>query len=252
MMHTPSEQVLLRVFLRTTDQHHLLPAYQQMVERARRRKMSGATVLPGIVGFGGSGVVHDSGVGISQNLPVIVEMIDGPAAIAAFVEEELGRIMTSGIATLERAHVVWWQGGGQAGPRLAVAGAITPLSTVPQFERSFAMQTDGLLLRIFIGESDTRGADGELLYKMIVNKAREAGLKGATVLRGSMGFGANSVLHTAKVLELSSDLPIVIEIVDERAKIEGFLPFLEGAVGDGMITMEDVRILAWRGGGVTG
>jgi PII-like signaling protein len=128
-----------------------------------------------------------------------------------------------------------------------VAGTIAPLSTVPEFERSFAMQTDGLLLRIFIGESDRRGEGGELLYKMIVNKAREAGLKGATVLRGSMGFGANSVLHTAKVLEMSSDLPIVIEIVDERAKIEGFLPFLEGTVSDGMITMEDVRIVAWKG-----
>jgi PII-like signaling protein len=247
-MQTPSEQILLRVFLRTTDQHHLLPAYQQVVERSRRRGMAGATVLPGIVGFGGSGVVHDSGVGISQNLPVVVELIDGPAAIAAFVQEELGRIMSSGIATLERAHVVWWQGGGQAGRKLAVAEGITPLSTVPSFDRSFAMQTDGLLLRIFIGESDRRGEGGELLYKLIVNKAREAGLKGATVLRGSMGFGANSVLHTAKVLEMSSDLPIVVEIVDERAKIEGLLPFLEGTVSDGMITMEDVRIVAWRGG----
>jgi PII-like signaling protein len=248
-MKTPSEQILLRVFLRTTDQYHLLPAYQQVVDRARRRKMSGATVLPGILGFGGGGVVHDSGVGISQNLPVIVEIVDGAEAITGFVDEELRKIMNSGIATLERAHVVWWQRGGEAGreeAKLAVAGAIAPLSTVPQFERSDAMQTDGLLLRIFIGESDERGAKGELLYKLIVNKAREVGLKGATVLRGSMGFGANSVLHTAKVLELSSDLPIVIEIVDERAKIESFLPFLEGVVSDGMITMEDVRIVAWR------
>lgn len=102
----------------------------------------------------------------------------------------------------------------------------------------------GVLLRIFIGESDTW--KGQPLFEAIIHKAREAGLAGGTVLRGSMGFGANSVLHTNKVLVLSTDLPIVIEIVDSREKIDTLLPALDDMVQEGMITMEEVRILAYR------
>jgi uncharacterized protein len=106
---------------------------------------------------------------------------------------------------------------------------------------------DGILLRIFTGESDT--ADGphpQPLYKAIVQKARELGLAGATVLRGAMGFGANTVLHTAKVLEMSTDLPIVIELVDREENIRKLLPYLDSVVAEGMITMESVRILLYR------
>src|SRR5438105_252618 len=102
----------------------------------------------------------------------------------------------------------------------------------------------GQLLRIFIGESDTW--HGEPLYRAIVLKARELGLAGATVLRGPMGFGANSRLHTTKLLELSTDLPIVIEIVDAANKIQSLLPFLDEAVGEGLITIEGVRVLRYR------
>src|SRR2546426_12530893 len=105
----------------------------------------------------------------------------------------------------------------------------------------------GKLLRIFIGESDRW--HHQPLYEAIVLKARELGLAGATVLRGPMGFGANSRLHTTRILELSADLPIVIEIVDEPAKIESLLPFLDEAVAEGLITIEDVRVLHYRGSG---
>jgi uncharacterized protein len=250
-MITPSEQLLLRIYLRTTDQSHFVPTYQRLVQQASAQKLRGATVLKGILGFGESRTLHDSALHFSENLPAIVEIVDSPAAITNFIATTLSPMLTSGLATLERAHVLHWQlRSTQDKNPLAIAPAITPLSTIPStLIRSGTMQapTDGLLLRIFIGESDTHPA-GEPLYKLIVNKARELGLKGATVLRGSMGFGANSVLHTAKVLELSSDLPIVIEIVDQKEKIEPFLPFLESTVKDGMITMEDVRILAYRPG----
>jgi hypothetical protein len=102
----------------------------------------------------------------------------------------------------------------------------------------------GCLLRIFIGESDRW--HGRPLYESIVLKARELHLAGATVLRGSMGFGANSRLHTAKVLRLSEDLPVVIEIVDSREKIDALLPFLDEAVTEGMVTLQDVEVIKYR------
>lgn len=103
---------------------------------------------------------------------------------------------------------------------------------------------EGMLLRIFIGESDQY--HGKPLYETIVNKARELNLAGATVLRGIMGFGADSRMHTAKVLRLSEDLPIVIELVDVQAKLDLLLPFLDEAVTEGLITLEKVKVIKYR------
>jgi PII-like signaling protein len=105
---------------------------------------------------------------------------------------------------------------------------------------------DGHLLRIFIGESDRH--EGVPLYEWLVRRARERGLAGATVLRGLAGFGAHSRLHTAKILRLSTDLPIVVEIVDTIAKIEAFLPEVDAAVGEGLATVERVEVRFYRSG----
>lgn len=105
---------------------------------------------------------------------------------------------------------------------------------------------DGKLLRIFIGENDK--FEGRPLYEWIVRKAREQGLAGATVLRGLEGFGARSRLHTAKILRLSSDLPLVVEIVDTEQKIEAFLPLIDDAVSEGMATVEKVEVRFYRPG----
>ena len=103
---------------------------------------------------------------------------------------------------------------------------------------------DGYLLRIFIGGSDRHGQHP--LYEAIVLKARETGLAGATVVRGVMGFGKNSVIHTAKILRLSEDLPLVIEIVDSLDKVEAFLPALDEMITDGLVTMERVKVLHYK------
>ncbi len=102
---------------------------------------------------------------------------------------------------------------------------------------------EGKLLRIFIGESDRW--NHQPLYEAIVLKARELHLAGATVLRGPMGFGASSHLHTAKILRLSEDLPMVIEIVDSEEKIHRFLPHLEQMLGSGLVTMEKVHVIRY-------
>lgn len=101
------------------------------------------------------------------------------------------------------------------------------------------------LLRVFIGESDR--FDGRPLYQAIVEEARRTGLAGATVTRGLMGFGVTSRLHTVKVLRISEDLPIVVEIVDKPERIEAFLPVLDSMVNEGLITLEKIRVLAYRG-----
>ena len=105
--------------------------------------------------------------------------------------------------------------------------------------------TDAVLLRIFLGESDRW--EHLPLYEAIVLKARELHLAGATVLRGPMGFGKASRLHTAKILRLSDDLPLVIEIVDSEEKINSFLPELEKMLGGGLVTLENVKVLHYRG-----
>jgi uncharacterized protein len=103
---------------------------------------------------------------------------------------------------------------------------------------------DSMLLRIFIGESDRW--NHKPLYEAIVLKAREMHLAGATVLRGPMGFGKSSRMHTAKILRLSMDLPIVIEIVDSEEKIQAFLPALGEMMSGGMVTLERVQVIEYR------
>jgi uncharacterized protein len=105
---------------------------------------------------------------------------------------------------------------------------------------------DALLLRIFIGESDRYRH--RPLYEAIVLKARELHMAGATVLRGPMGYGASSRIHTAKIIQLSVDLPLVVEIVDTEEKIEGFLPILEGMMNGGLVTLEKARVIHYQPG----
>ena len=111
------------------------------------------------------------------------------------------------------------------------------------------LPADGMLLRIFIGESDHY--HGKPLYEQIVLKARELRLAGATVTRGVMGFGADSHLHSAKILRLSEDLPMIIELVDSEDNLNKLLPFLDETVQEGLITLEKVRVIKYRSKGAS-
>lgn len=105
---------------------------------------------------------------------------------------------------------------------------------------------NGQLLRIFVGESDQW--HGRPLYEVLVLKAREMGLAGATMMRGLMGYGAKSHIHTAKLLRLSEDLPVVVEIVDSEEKISAFLPVVDEMVQEGLVTLEAIKIIQYRAG----
>jgi PII-like signaling protein len=108
------------------------------------------------------------------------------------------------------------------------------------------LEGEGKLLRLFIGESDRW--HGKPLYQAIVERVRAEGLAGVTVIRGIEGFGAHSRLHTSRILRLSQDLPILIEIVDTDEQVERIVPILDDMVGEGMVTIERVRIISYRSG----
>lgn len=251
-MRLEGEQILLRVYLRNTDKQGWFspPTAEALAQRARREGLAGATVLRGIFGLDVTGKLLESRAwSLVDHVPIIVEIVDGAQAIGRFLSV-VEQTVPEGMATLERAHVILYRhgeaGAAQAARRLEVPGSITPLSTLPSPEEFPAMRLseNGQLLRVFIGESDVW--QGQPLYRAIVLKARELGLAGATVLRGPMGFGANSLLHTTRLLELSTDLPIIVEIVDTPEKLGPLLPFLDEVVTEGLITIEEVRVLKYR------
>ncbi len=251
-MKLEGEQTLLRIHLRNTDRHGWFspPAAEELVQRAKSAGLAGATVLRGILGLDVTGRLLETGAwSLVDHIPVIVEIVDSARAIGSFLSA-VEQTVPEGLATLERAHVILYrQGKGaaeRAALRLELPGPIAPLSTLPSSEEFPAMNLseDGQLVRVFIGESDAW--QGQPLYRAIVLKARELRLAGATVLRGPMGFGANSRLHTDKLLALSTDLPIIVEIVDSPEKVQTLLPFLDEAVTEGLITVEAVRVLKYR------
>ena len=248
-MKLEAEQVLCRFHLSNLVHHGAEPLYQWIVEMARREGLQGATVLKGFMGLQPDGtIVHEHAWTISHEVPVIVEVVDGPRHI----ERLLARVepaMKSGAITLERAHVTLHRGGGadlevkDVAPRCDVIA--TQGSSAALEVKTMNVPEEGVLLRVFIGESDREKGRDRPLYEAIVQRAREAHLAGATVLRGPMGFGRHSRLHTAGLLELSTDLPIVIEIVDAEEKIRAFLPVVDELVTEGLVTLEAVRVLKY-------
>ena len=248
-MKLEAEQVLCRFHLSNLAHHGAEPLYQWIVETAHREGLQGATILKGFMGLRHDGsILEENPWALSQEVPVIVEVVDGPH----HVEKLLARVepsMREGTITLERAHVALYRGGEadlepkDVAPRCDVV-ATKEASTAWEV-KTMKIPEEGVLLRIFIGESDRERGQGRPLYEAIVLRAREAHLAGATVLKGPMGFGRHSRMHTAKLLELSADLPIVIEIVDAEEKIRSFMPVVDELVTEGLVTLEAVRVIKY-------
>ena len=152
-----------------------------------------------------------------------------------------------GVITLERAHMLLYRSGSRETPVPLTGRKIlaTTETSAAYGVRTMRVPENGVLLRIFIGQSDKEPGRDRPLYEAIVRRARQAHLAGATVLRGPMGFGRHSRVHTAKLLELSTDLPVVIEIVDAEDKVDAFLPTVDELVTEGLVTLEAVRIVRY-------
>jgi len=251
-MKLEAEQVLCRFHISNLARHGAEPLYQWIVETARREGDQGATVLKGFMGLQADGsIIHENLWALAQEVPVVIEVVDGPR----HVERLLAHVepaIKQGIITLERAHVVLYRAGnGDLKPRDSAQRydvVATRDSSTAWEVRTMKIPEEGVLLRIFIGESDREKGRDRPLYEAIVHRAKEAHLAGATVLKGPLGFGRHSRLHTAKLLELSTDLPIVIEIVDAEEKINAFLPVVDELVTEGLVTLEAVRVLKYVAG----
>lgn len=245
-MKIDAEQVLCRFHLTSLDRHRDQALYEWIVHTARAEGLQGATVLKGFLGLRQDGsILRESAWAPAQRRPVIVEVVDGPQHIEtllARVEPELHE----GTITLERAHVVLYRAGKTPNGSVHKVDVVTSQDKSAAAEvKTMNLPEEGALLRIFIGEGDTEPGGERPLYEAIVMRAREAQLAGATVLRGPLGFGKHSRMHSAKLFELSTDLPIVIEIVDSEEKINGFLPTVDQLVGEGLVTLEAVRVLKY-------
>jgi PII-like signaling protein len=246
-MKVDAEQVLCRFHLSNFIRHGMSPLYEWIVEQAHHEGLQGATVLKGFYGLRPDGsVLEEHTWSISQELPVIVEVIDSPARIEALLAK-VEPAFREGVITLERAHVLLYRSGARESTGALngrnIIGTVT--TSAAAGVRTMKEPENGVLLRIFIGESDKEPGRDRPLYEAIVRRAREAHLAGATVLRGPMGFGRHSRVHTAKLLELSTDLPVVIEIVDAEEKVEAFLPTVDELVSEGLVTLEAVRIVRY-------
>jgi PII-like signaling protein len=244
-----AEQVLCRLQLSNLARHGAEPLYQWIVETAHREDLQGATVFKGFMGLRPDGtIVREKPWGLSQEVPVIIEIVDGPR----HVERLLSAVEPSfkeGTITLERAHVGLHRGGERD---LKPRDVAARYDVVPSKSLSLAREVktvgipeEGVLLRIFIGESDREKESGRPLYEAIVMRAREAHLAGATVLKGPMGFGRHSRMRASKLFDLSTDLPVLIEIVDGEEKVRAFMPVVDQLVLEGLVTLEAVRIIKY-------
>jgi PII-like signaling protein len=246
-MKIAAEQVLCRFHLSNFVRHGMEPLYQWIVETARRDGLRGATVLKGFYGMRPDGSILETQTwSVSHELPVIVEIVDE----APRIEQLLARVepaIREGVVTLERAHVLIYRAGSEQEKAPLTSRRIveTAAESLATGVRTMKAPENGVLLRIFIGESDREPGGDRPLFEGIVRRAREAHLAGATVLRGPMGFGRHSRMHAATLLELSTDLPVVIEIVDAEEKIEAFLPTVDELVTEGLVTLEAVRVVRY-------
>jgi PII-like signaling protein len=244
-----SAQVLCSVRLTNQARYRSGTLYQWILDTAHRQRLQGATVFKGICGLGAGGkLLREHSWRLSQELPVVIELVDEPAAIERLlttIEPEL----KSALVTLERAHVAVYRMAGEKNserdlPQPVLVRAMQQAASVREV-KTVKIPEDGVLMRIFVGEGD-RDAERNLpLYESIVLRARESELAGATVMKGVMGFGRHSRVHTSKLLELSTDLPIVIEIVDAEEKINAFVPIVAALVTEGLVTLEAIRVLKY-------
>ena len=246
-MKSEAEQVLCRFQLSNFVRHGMSPLYEWIVETAHHEGLQGATVLKGFLGLRPDGsILQEHTWSISQELPVVVEVVDEPARIESLLAR-VEPVFTEGVITLEHAHVVLYRASPdrRAVPSTRRKFVATTRTGAATGVRTMNVPENGVLLRIFIGDSDKAPGGDRPLYEAIVRRAREVHLAGATVLRGPMGFGRHSRVHTAKLLELSTDLPVVIEIVDSEEKIDAFLPIVDELVTEGLVTLEAVRIVRY-------
>ena len=237
--------VLLRVFIGAADRSGGHSLCRAIIDVAFKGGLAGTTVLQGPMGFGQSRYVNNEFVVDSPgNLPIVIEIIDTPEKIEAFLPQIDGMI-SSGLVTMEKVRMA------RAGCRtpgasefvLGGEASAAPAAAQVREEPQMEVPHEALLLRIFTSVADRYGVE-QPLYQAIVMKARKMNLAGATVLKGPIGFGLAARMHEGNLFE-KDDRPVVIEICDSEEKIKAFLPVLDEIMESGLVTIEKARVIRY-------
>ena len=229
----PTEAQLLRIMVNANDRAEGKPLYLVIVRRGRERGMAGASVFPVVLSYGASRRLHDSASDYSFiDLPVLIEMVESPAQIEAFLND-LNGLAGSSLVTTAPVRVVRYGPPGTLAPR-TLSPRTTPMSIAGPAQR----------VTVYTGSADTW--QGKNLALAIVERCRALGMAGATATQGVLGFGKHSRIHRAHLLGLSEDLPERIEIIDHAERIAELLPVLDEMVGGGLIVVEDVQVLRYE------
>ena len=247
----PDVATLLRIYLNVNEHWQGVPLYRAVVETARTLNLAGASVFPVALSYGVHRQVHDAESEYSSHLiPVVIEIVDAWEKLARLLEK-LDDMVGEGLLVSIAAQVVRSPRAGQDDPVVGTSGPERTnrepwIESEPIGEREAAhmkIEGDAKRLTVYLGSSDTR--DGQNLAVAIVQRCRELGMAGATVSRGIMGFGKQSIIHRAHLLGLSDDLPEKIEIVDRPEQIARLLPVLDEMVSDALIVVEDVQVVRY-------
>jgi uncharacterized protein len=243
------EQTVLRVYLRSTDRCGWRSAAETLVERALFGGMAGAAVLRGFFGLDVTGRLQESCLwSLAGHVPVVVELVDTPDAVIDFLGV-VETILPEGLVTLRHAWGSLYRHDPAA---IAASGACLEPSESGVVSADFSPQgfppvqdgEDGEVLRIFVGGEETW--QGEPLYQAVVREAQSLGLAWAAVFRSPVGLGASGRLRRASLFGSMRELPVVVEVVDTAAGVRRLLPFLNAAVGDGLVAVEDLWVLRYR------
>lgn len=243
-MEPVRDGVLLRIFAGEADQADGRALYRAIAEAALEEGLAGATALHGPLGYGqGRYLNYERSVDAPANLPVVIEIIDTPEKIEAFLPK-LDNVAGPGLATMEKVRMARL-GRRTSGAAEFALGGEAPSAAPDRKMEDLHMEVphEAVLLRIFTGSDDRYGVE-EPLYLAIVMKAREMQLAGATVLKGPIGFGLAARMHKGRLFE-KDDRPVVIEICDSEEKIKAFLPVLDEMMESGLVTLEKARVIQY-------
>ena len=226
-MLTPGPAQKVTVYVGEDVHHHGEPIYLSVLNYLFYHGVSGATVTKGVAGFGGDHQLHTSRIlELSGNLPVKIEFVESHDAVEKLMPKLL-QIVGAGLIDVQETRVL------KAGAE-PVAASIAERAT---------LQGRATLMRIFIGEDDKWR--GKNLYDAIVESLRANDIAGVTVYRGICGYGAHRRFHKEKRLSLSSDLPVMLTVIDEDPKIRAYLPVLEEMVHEGLVVLSDVDVIKY-------
>jgi uncharacterized protein len=236
----PAER--LRISLGESDQHRHRPLFVEIIQRARSTGMAGATALHGFAGFGASSRLHhEHRLRLSADTPVVVVIVDRLERVDEFVTG-LHELLAGGLVVRQPVEVV--RGPRNSPDARGESGAARRQTEQEGREGHMRLEGTGKRLTVYCGEADRYHRRS--LADAVVELAREEGVAGATALRGIEGFGASSHLHTTRILSLSDDLPVIIEMVDREDRILSVLPRIQEIMGDGLVTLEDVEVALYR------